>query len=276
MKSSRTKKIGVFDSGFGGLDILRGIEGKLGDYEYIFLADSARAPYGNRSHDKILEFTTEAVDFLFEKGCELVILACNTASSDALHKIQSEYLPKKHPNKRVLGVLIPAVEEAVKVTKNKKIGVIATLATVKSEAFVDEFRKIDSKIKVYQNACPLLVPIVEYDEINNPATQIVLQNYLKPLLSKKIDTLVLGCTHYGLLEKKIKKIVGPNVKIISEARVVPSKLENYLKRHTDIEQKISLNAKITFYSTDMTQNFQKLGSRFFGRNISSEKVTKLV
>ncbi len=153
---------------------------------------------------------------------------------------------------------------------------IATLATVKSEAFVDEFRKIDSKIKVYQNACPLLVPIVEYDEINNSATQIVLQNYLKPLLSKKIDTLVLGCTHYGLLEKKIKKIVGPNVKIISEARVVPSKLENYLKRHTDIEQKISLNAKITFYSTDMTQNFQKLGSRFFGRNISSEKVTKLV
>ncbi|KND47686.1 MAG: glutamate racemase [Parcubacteria bacterium C7867-006] len=267
------KSIGVFDSGFGGLDILKGIVKKLPEYNYIYLGDTARAPYGNRSQEKIFEFSKQAVDFLFAEGCELVIFACNTASSDALRRIQQEYLPKKYPNKRVLGVLIPAVEESVTKTKNSKVGVVATVATVKSEAFIDEFKKVNPKVKVFQKACPLLVPIVESGEIKNPATDIIIKNYLKPLIDKKIDTLVLGCTHYGLLENKIKKAVGPSVSIVSEARVVPDKLSQYLKRHSEIERKLGKNKKIRFCSTDITDSFQKLGSLFFGKNIKTEQVS---
>lgn len=272
MIENRNKKIGVFDSGFGGLDILKDIVKKLPQYDYIYLADTARAPYGSRSQEKILEFTTQAVDFLFENGCELIILACNTASSDALHKIQKYYLPKKYPKRRVLGVLVPAVEDAKTKTQNKKIGVIATEATVKSRAFVDEFKKVDTKIKVFQKACPLLVPIVESGEVENPVTDIILKYYLTTLMNKNIDTLVLGCTHYGLLDKKIRKIVGDKVHVVSEAKVVPEKLKDYLERHPEIEVNISKNSTVSFCSTDTTDNFQKFGSKFFGKDIVTQKV----
>lgn len=272
MTESKGKFMGVFDSGFGGIDVLRGIVKELPAYDYLYLGDTARAPYGTRSGEIVYEFTKQAVDFLFANNCELIILACNTASAEALRKIQREYLPKHYPEKKVLGVLIPAAEEAVEKTKNKKIAVIATESTVQSGAFIRELTKLDSNIKVFQNACPLLVPIVEAGEQNSKATKIILENYLNPLKKKGIDTLILGCTHYEILENSIKNIIGSNVTIISEANIVPKKLKNYLARHPEIEKKLAKNAIIQFYTTDLTDRFTSLGSAFFGKKIKAQKV----
>ena len=272
MVKDKQKYIGVFDSGFGGIDILRGIVKELPEYNYFYLGDTARTPYGTRSQEVIYEFTKQAVDFMFANNCEIIIFACNTASSDALRKIQQEYLPKHYPNKNVLGVLIPAAEEAIAKTQNKKIGVIATEGTVGSGAFVRELRNLDSKIKVFQNSCPLLVPIVEAGEQNSKATKIILEKYLKPLKNKGIDTLILGCTHYGILENQIRKVVGPRVVILSEAKIVPKKFKDYLKRHPETEGKIGKNGLVNFYSTDLTDKFVSLGSKFFGKKIKVQKV----
>lgn len=263
----------MFDSGFGGIDILRGIVKELPAYNYLYLGDTARTPYGTRSKEVVYEFTKQAVDFLFANNCELIIFACNTASSDALRKIQQEYLPKHYPRKKVLGVLIPAAEEAVAKTKREKIGVIATEGTVQSGAFVRELLKINPKIRVFQNPCPLLVPIVEAGEQNSKAAKIILEKYLKPLKDKDIDTIILGCTHYGILENQIKKITGSDIIIISEAKVVPKKLKSYLKRHPEIEKKLDKNGVVHFYSTDLTKKFVLLGSKFFGRKINAQKVS---
>lgn len=267
----REKFIGVFDSGFGGLTILRGLVKELPNYNYLYLGDSARAPYGSRSQEVIYEFTKQAVDFLFAHDCELIILACNTASSEALRRIQMEHLPQFHPNKKVLGVIIPAAEAAALKTKNKKVGVVATEQTVASQAFVRELHKLDPKIQVFQNACPLLVPIVEAGEHRGAIAESTLQQYLAPLLKEKIDTLILGCTHYGILEKKICAIVGENMSIISEASVVAKKLRNYLKRHPEITARLTKNHTRTFYSTDRTEKFTSLGSQFFGAPIIVKK-----
>ncbi|HLN19357.1 MAG TPA: glutamate racemase [Patescibacteria group bacterium] len=268
----RIKSIGIFDSGFGGLDIMRGIVNKLPEYNYIYLGDTARVPYGTRSKEIVYQFTREAVDFLFSKNCELIILACNTSSSDALRLIQQEHIPARYQGKNVLGVLIPAAEEASRVTKNKKIGVIATPSTIESRSFNREIKKIDKNIKLFPMACPLLVPLVEAGEHNSELAEDVLRKYLKPLIRKNIDTLVLGCTHYGILEPKIRKIVGRDVEIISEAKIVGRKLKNYLKRHPEIEEKLAKGGQRIFYSTDLTDNFQKLGSKFFGQKIEVKKI----
>lgn len=273
MRATRTKKIGVFDSGFGGLDILRGIVKENSDYDYIYLGDTARTPYGSRSQAIIYEFTKQAIDFFFENNCELVIIACNTASAEALRKIQKEYLPRKYPTKKVLGVLIPAIEEALMKTTSGKIGVIATTATVRSEKFIREIKKRNKNIYVFQQACPLLVPIVEAGIIQHDATNLILKTYLKPLQQKKIDTLILGCTHYGLLENKIKKIVGKKVDLISEARIVPKKLKKYLQNHPEVEITLKKNSRVMFYTTDLTETFQALGSIFFGKKITVKKVS---
>jgi len=267
--------IGVFDSGFGGLTILRGIVKELPEYSYIYLGDNARAPYGNRSKELIYEFTKQAVDFLFTKGCELIILACNTASSEALRKIQQEYLPTKYPNKNVLGVLIPAAEYALNVTRNNKVGVIATEGTVNSGTFVRELKKLSPKIKVVQQACPLLVPIVESGAVDSKATKLVLEEYLEPLKEQKIDTLILGCTHYGLLEKQIRGVLGSNVEVISEETCVPPKLRDYLARHKEIVEKLKSSGSVKFYSTDPTDKFITLGSEFYGEKIDVDKLTTL-
>jgi glutamate racemase len=267
----RNKSIGIFDSGFGGLDIARGIVKQLPGYDFIYLGDTARVPYGTRSKEVVYKFTKQAVNFLFGKNCELVIFACNTASSDALRLIQKEYVPKYHAGKKVLGVLIPAAEEACKRTRNNRIGVMATASTVASGSFLRELSKINPKIKVFQKSCPLLVPIVEAGEQDSEITDIILKKYLKPLTSKKIDTLILGCTHYGILESKIRKIVGSNMEIISESKIVAGKLKNYLKRHKEIEKKLAKKRKRMFYSTDLTKNFEVLGSKFFGEKIKPRK-----
>jgi glutamate racemase len=272
MSSPGNTFIGVFDSGFGGLTILRTIVKELPEYKYMYLGDTARTPYGSRSQELIYDFTKEAVNFLFARDCELVILACNTASSDALRKIQQEYLPACYPNKKALGVLIPAAEEAVSRTKNKKIGVIATEGSVRSGAFAREIAKRDPRVKVFQNACPLLVPLVEAGEHTSKPAGMILQEYLTPLLRRGIDTLILGCTHYGVLERQIKTIAGPRVCVISEARIVPKKLTSYLARHPEIQEQLGTSGQRQFYTTDSTPNFSKLGKTFFGASIKAKRV----
>lgn len=269
--TQKKKSIGVFDSGFGGLSILKEIVKKMPEYDYVYLGDTARVPYGARSPELIYQFTVEAIEFLFAHNCDLVIIACNTASAEALRKVQQEYLPIHHAEKKVLGVIVPAIEEAIAKTRNKRVGVIATEATVASGTFVKEITRRDSAVKVYQNAAPLLVPLVEAGEMSSPMTTFALEQYLRPLLRKKIDTLILGCTHYGLLQSHIKKIVGKNVTIISEGPIVARKLRDYLNKHTDIESQLSHNSAWTFYSTDLTERFTRLGSVFFGATFVSKK-----
>jgi len=261
--------IGVFDSGFGGLEILREIKKKLPEYDYIYLGDAARSPYGNRKQEEIYQFTEQAVDFLFNKNCGLIILACNTVSSEALRKIQQQFLTQNYPNKRVLGVLIPGSEIAVEVTKNNKIGVMATKGTIESQSFVRELKKINPKTEVFQQACPLLVPLIENGGKN---IEKVLQNYLEPLLEKNIDTLILGCTHYGLVLDKIKKIVGDEINIISEGEIVADKLDDYFKRHAKLEKSLSKGGSVEFLTTGSTKSFEKIGSKFWGKFIKVNTV----
>lgn len=266
-------KIGVFDSGFGGIHILKGFVSLSPEYDYVYLGDTARTPYGTRSKETVYEFTRQAVDFLFQQGCELIILACFTASSIALRKIQQDYLPKHYPGKRVLGVFVPAIEDVLEESKNKQIGIIATQGTVNSQAFVNEIAIRDLTFTVHQQACPLLVPFVEAGEEESEACTLMLKKYLTPLLEKNIDALVLGCTHYGILEKKIRAIVGNSVYIMSGTHVFPLKLKHYLERHPEIESKLSKNGTVQFFSTDLTEAFAVLGSRFFGTQIHTQKAS---
>jgi len=272
LKISRKGAIGVFDSGFGGLDVLKHIVKKLPQYDYIYLGDTARAPYGERSQEVIFSFTKQAVEFLFAQGCPLVILACNTASSEALRKIQKEYLAIKFPDNRVLGVLIPMAQEATEKNRSK-IGVIGTSGTVASFGFIKEIKKINPKAKVFQKACPLLVPIVEAGEEKSQIANLALTSYLKYFKNKKIQALILGCTHYGLLKAKIKKIIGKDVVVISSGYVTAKKLKSYLNNHPEMEKRISKTKTILFYSTDITDKFQKLGTRFFNKPIKPKKVS---
>ncbi len=275
MDNKVNNKIGVFDSGFGGLEILREITNKLPEYSYLYLADTARAPYGNRSQDLIYHFTKQAVDYLFKQGCLLIILACNTASSEALRKIQQEYIPRYYSDKKVLGVVVPAIEEAVSITKNNRIGVMATSGTVSSGAFTKELQKINKDIKVFEKDCPLLVPIVEAGEHQSEIADKAIANYLEPLLEQNIDTLILGCTHYGLLKYKIERFIiskDKEVGIISEGEVVAKKLKDYLNRHREIENKLAQDSQVEFLTTDLTEQFKSLASQFFNKQIFPKKV----
>ena len=267
--------IGIFDSGFGGLAILKEIQKKLPPYRYIYLGDTARAPYGSRSQESVYEFTRQAVDFLFEKGCEIIVIACNTASAEALRRIQRSYLPQHYPHRRVLGVLIPAAETAVLKTRNHRIGVLATEGTVRSGAFARELHKLDRTVKIFQQAAPLLVPLVEEGEHKSKAAQLILKNYLRPLLTNRIDTLILGCTHYGHLEPAVRKIVGKHAQVISEGKVIGRKLKEYLMRHPEIESVLASKRPSIFYSTDLTGRFKRLGRSFLGRPIRPLRVVDL-
>lgn len=255
----RRGKIGVFDSGLGGLLVFRSFVKELPRYDYIYLGDTKRVPYGNRSHETVYEFLEEAVDFLFSRGCELIIVACNTASAVALRKIQQEYVPRRHHGKKVLGVLIPAAEAS---KDAKRVGVLATQATVESGAFVRELHKLNPQAKVYQQAAPLLVPLIE----QNKAKESIpfLKEYLRPLLAGKIDTLILGCTHYGILEDEIKKLVRPGVVIVSQNNLLPNKLRAYLSRHQEIERKLSRSGRRQLLVTDVNKYYSALALRWFG------------
>ncbi len=250
---------------------MKGILKELPQYDYVYLGDTARVPYGTRSKNTIYRFTRQAVDFLSQKNCGLIILACNTVSSEALWKIQHEYVPQKHGGEKVLGVLIPAIEEALKKTKNGKIGIMATNATVKSKAFFKKTKKIDSRMKIFQVACPALVPLIEAGRYNSPEMDEALRKYLKLLSGKEIDTLILGCTHYGIIEGKIRKIIGQRLSVISQSKIIAGKLKNYLDRHPEIEKSLRKNKRRVFYSTDPTDNFGNLGSKFLGEKIKVQK-----
>jgi len=264
--------IGLFDSGFGGLHVLRGITRRLPEYDYIYLGDSARAPYGPRSSDDIYAYTKQGVEFLFNHGAELVVLACNTASSEALRKIQQGY-QKEGSTKKVLGVLIPFAEAAAARTRTKRVGVMATEGTVRSDSFPREITKVDDTIQVFQEACPLLVPLVEAGEQDSARADELIRTYVGPLLEKNIDTLVLGCTHYGILEEKIRDVAGKNIHIISDRDVMPESLASYLQRHPELEQRIGKNGTTRFYCTGDKRRFEELAGIFFERVVEAEHVT---
>ncbi|QQS20568.1 MAG: glutamate racemase [Candidatus Moraniibacteriota bacterium] len=270
--NNRISPIGIFDSGFGGLCIVRGVASSLPEYDIVFLGDSARVPYGTRSLETVFEFTQQAVEFLFRKDCPLILLSCNTASSDALRRLQQNFLPHHFPDRNILGVLVPAAEEAARHTRNGRIGVLATPGTVASLAFEREIHKQDSRLQLFQVACPLLVPLIESGEADFPTTDAVLERYLEPLLKKGVDTIILGCTHYGILARRIRERVGKDITVLSEGEFLGEKLRDYLNRHPEYARAISRNGTRTFLTTDQTNRFQTLGSRFLGSAFESYRI----
>ncbi len=267
--------IGVFDSGFGGLTVLKEFLNQLPQYNYVYLGDNARAPYGNKGEEAIYNYTREAANFLFKEGCELIIIACNTASAKALRKIQQEFLQANYPDKRVLGVIIPVVETASELNDVKHIGLIGTRATIESKTYEKELNSVRKNIMIYSQACPLLVPLIEEGWAKKADTKKILKKYLRPLKEKKIDVLILGCTHYPVLAKEIKQIMGKRVKILDAPRIVAEKLADYLKRHQEIERRLSKHGKRLFYTTDSVGRFKELGKRFLGEEIGGVKRVEL-
>ncbi len=264
--------IGVFDSGFGGLAVLREFLKVLPDYDYLYLGDNARIPYGTRSDTVVLKFTQQAVEYLFQQGCVLIILACHTASAKALRTLQQHYLPVHYPANRVLGVVIPTVEEALTQSVSGRIGVIATEGTVASNSFKIELRKLNPAVQVFQQACPLLVPIIESGEQEGEVADLMLKKYLAPLAAQQIDTLILGCTHYSILKPKIKTLVHHQTQIICSGEVTAVKLADYLRRHPEIEGRLSRQGRRRYLTTDLTPRFQDLASLFMGEAIAAEVV----
>lgn len=268
------KKIGVFDSGLGGLTVLKNFLEILPKYSYTYLGDIARLPYGSKSPERIYQYTCQSLDFLFKKNCQLVIVACNTASAQALRKVQQEYLPKFWPNKKVLGVVRPLVEEAA-LSNNKRVGVLGTKATINSDAYKIEIKKINKQIEVFQNSAPLLVPLIEENWIKKSVSTKVLKSYLRPLKEKKIDCLILACTHYPFLIKKIKHTMGKNCQVPDPGKIVALSLKDYLKRHKELKINKQKTPELEFYLSDQVESFQTLGERFLGKKMKNIKKINL-
>lgn len=268
-------KIGVFDSGYGGLTILRDFRKNLPDYDFIYLGDNARNPYGNRSFELVYDFTLQAVKALFERGCLLVILACNTASAKALRSIQQNDLPSIDPQKRVLGVIRPTVEILPSVSSTKHVGVLATPGTVKSRSYSLELQKLAPELTITEHACPMWVPIVENNEIGSPGADYFIKKELDNIFAKDplIDTLVLGCTHYPLLIDQIKKFVPSQIKVVCQGEVVAESLVDYLKRHPEIDTRLDRGGKVEYLTTEHTEKFDSLASLFLGNPIESHTIT---
>lgn len=259
-------KIGVFDSGLGGLLILRALARRLPKYDYVYLGDTQRVPYGNRSSQIIAQFLEEAVDFLFQKDCALIVVACNTASSEALRYIQQQYLPKHYPDRRVLGVIIPSVEAALASSKDgidplTRIGVLATTGTVRSATYVAESLKLNARVKVFQSAAPLLVPLIEND--GKQWAEPILRSYLAPLKKAKVQKIILGCTHYPALKREIRRLSG--VTVVSQDEILPAKLKDYLVRHPEIESRLRKQRGRELLVTDVTPAYEKLARSWFGK-----------
>jgi len=272
--SIRNQKIGIFDSGFGGLTVFKEIKKLLPQYDYIYLGDNARAPYGPRSFETVYKYTLQAVSKLFSMECQLVILACNTASAKALRTIQQNDLEKIAPHKRVLGVLRPCTESADDFTQNKHIGIFATPGTVKSESYPIEIKKFFPHIKIFQQSCPMFVPLVENGEADGEGADFFVKKYIAELIgqSPKIDSVILGCTHYPVLEEKLKTHLPKNVSVISQGKIVAKKLKEYLFRHPEHETLLSKNNSNTFYTTDCTESFSKLASVFMGQTVQAKPI----
>lgn len=266
--------IGIFDSGYGGLTVLKEIVKAMPDYDYVYLGDNARAPYGTRSFETVYEYTLQCVKKLLEMNCPLVILACNTASAKALRTIQQKDLIQLAPEKRVLGVIRPTTEIVGNYTKSKQVGVLGTSGTVSSNSYPIEIEKFFPEINVHQEACPMWVSLVENNEHNSDGADFFVKKHIDNLLhkNKHIDTIILGCTHYPLLIDKIKKYLPEHITLLSQGEIVANSLKDYLKRHTEIENKLSRGKTITFYTTDSPANFDKAASLFLNEIVKSEHI----
>lgn len=266
--------IGVFDSGYGGLTVLRDVVQKLPRYDYVYLGDNARTPYGTRSFDTVYQYTLECVRHLFDRGCRLVILACNTASAKALRNIQQLDLPKLVPGleRRVLGVIRPTTEVIGTYSRTGEVGILATSGTVTSESYVVEIDKFFPELRVFQEACPMWVPLVENGEYDRPGADYFVKQHIDRLLaqSPRIDMLLLACTHYPLLIDKIRQYVPAGTTILSQGGIVANSLADYLHRHPEIETQCSKGGTRTFLTTDSTEAFDRQAAVFYGQPVQSE------
>jgi len=270
----KANPIGVFDSGYGGLTVLKEIISKLPEYDYIYLGDNARAPYGSRSFDTVYRYTLQCVQWFFSQGCSLVILACNTASAKALRTIQQNDLPGIDPAKRVLGVIRPTTEMIGNYSLTNSVGILATNGTVASDSYPVEIAKFFPEIKVYQQACPLWVPLIENNEHQGDGADFFVKKNLESIFRKgrDIDVILLGCTHYPLLNEKIQEYLPAGVKLISQGEIVADSLADYLRRHPEMETKCSKNGGRVFYTTDSTEDFDNHATIFFGEAVRSQHV----
>jgi glutamate racemase len=266
--------IGVFDSGYGGLTVLKELVGRLPQYDYIYLGDNARTPYGNRSFETVYQYTLQCVQWLFDQGCPLVILACNTASAKALRTIQQLDLPRIAPQNRVLGVIRPTTEVVGQYTRSGKVGILATRGTVLSQSYPIEIAKFFPDVQVVQQPCPLWVPLIENNEHNKPGADYFVKTYIRELLARcaEIDTVVLACTHYPLLKDKIAACLPPGSRLISQGEIVAGSLADYLQRHPEIERRCSKGGHVNFYTTDSTEDFDSHASIFYGKDLRSNHV----
>lgn len=272
--SSLPGPIGVFDSGYGGLTILREIRRVLPDYDYLYLGDNARAPYGTRSFDIVYEFTRDAVEELFDRGCHLVILACNTASAKALRSIQQQVLPTLDPQRRVLGVIHPTIEILGETSKSGHIGLLATPGTVRSHSYQIEIGKLYPEMTVTEKDCPMWVPLVETGEFDGDGANYFVKKYIDSILSEdpQIDTLILGCTHYPLLLPKIKKYTPENVTILPQGNLVAESLADYLNRHPEMERRCKRGGNIEYLTTENPEKFDSMASLFMQTSVKSNRI----
>jgi glutamate racemase len=275
MRSSSPGPIGIFDSGYGGLTILNGIRQLLPQYDYLYLGDNARAPYGPRSFDVVYEFTRQAVVRLFEMGCHLVILGCNTASAKALRTIQQHDLPQIDPDRRVLGIIRPTAEVIGQLTQSRHVGVLATEGTIKSESYNLEIQKLHPDIQVSGVACPFWVPLVEYNEADSPGADYFVKKRIDQIMSldPQIDALILGCTHYPLLMPKILKYLPEGVRIVSQGEYVATSLKDYLERHPQIEQRCAKHGQTHYLTTENPDKFKEQAQIFLHDAIEVENIT---
>lgn len=269
-----TGPIGLFDSGYGGLTILEKIRELMPQYDYVYLGDNARTPYGTRSFDVVYEFTRQSTEKLFSLGCPLVILACNTASAKALKNIQQNDLPKWNPDRRVLGVIRPTTEKVGLITQSRHVGVLGTVGTIQSESYPIEIKKLYPDIHVTGQACPLWVPLVENEEYANEGADYFVKKYIDQLLNKDslIDTIILGCTHYPLLLQKIQQHLPKGIQIISQGNIVAESLKNYLQRHTALEKNLTQRGTCNFYTTESTEKFKHSASIFLHHEVHVEHI----
>ena len=266
--------LGFFDSGFGGLSVVREVRKKLPKHSLVYLGDNARSPYGGLSAETIYRYTMEGIVELFHRGADLVVLACNTSSSVALRRIQQHHLAVHHPNKRVLGIVIPTAEEVSRLSVTKVIGVLATEVTVASYAYPQELHKIDPSVTVIQQACPKLVPMIEAGELGNIGEEV--RTYIDQLLEQdeRIDTVLLGCTHYALIESTIREIAPARIRVLSQGAIVAEKLADYLERHPEFEQWMDLSGEATFLTTKYSESMKTLATRFYGTPIVMETIAR--
>lgn len=267
--------IGVFDSGYGGLTVLKEIREKLPEYDFLYLGDNARAPYGSRSFDVIYQYTWQAVQALFDRDCSLVILACNTASAKALRSIQRIKLPELYPDRRVLGVIRPSTEELDKHTKTKHVGVLGTDGTIRSNSYEIELAKFAPDLVVNQHSCPMWVPLIENNQFDTPGGVYFIQSDLVSLMEKdpKIDTILLACTHYPILQEQLQRLLPTHIEVLSQGKIVAESLADYLERHPEMESLCSKGGTVKYLTTENAKDFSEKASLLMNDQIEAEHLT---